>query len=137
MLHKRGSCRRATAAVELSVLLPFLAVMFVIAIDWARIFYYSITIENCARNGALYAADSYALVGSPYTSVSEAALADAPNLQPTPSVSTSTGTDANGRAYVDCTVTYNFKTVSNFPLVPSTTVLTRTVRVYQYYRYPK
>src|SRR5690349_9373587 len=46
--------RHGTAAVELAVLLPFLAFMFVIGLDFARVFYFSITLTNCARNGAYY-----------------------------------------------------------------------------------
>ncbi|HXG12134.1 MAG TPA: TadE family protein, partial [Gemmataceae bacterium] len=46
--------RRAASSVELAVLLPFLCFLFVIAIDYARIFYFGVTLENCARNGAYY-----------------------------------------------------------------------------------
>jgi Flp pilus assembly protein TadG len=117
------------AAVELAILLPFLAFMFVIAVDWSRIFYYSITVTNCARNGALYAVDPYSTTKQPYTSVSQAALADAQNLSPQPIVATATGSDGLG-SYTDCTVSYTFNTISNFPGVNSSTTITRTVRVY-------
>jgi Flp pilus assembly protein TadG len=124
------------AAVELAVLLPLLAVLLVIAVDWARVFYYSLTITNCARNGAIYASDPYATVNSQYPDITTAALADAPNITPTPTVTSATGTDSNGYNYVDCTVTYSFSTVSNFPLIPQTTQITRTVRVFQPPRTP-
>ncbi len=119
------------ASVELSVLLPFLALLFVIALDWSRVFYAAVVVDNCARNGALYAIDPYSGVQSPYANIQQAALADAPNLTPQPTVTSATGTDANGRNYVDCTVSYTFQTISNFPGVPNSTVITRTVRVYQ------
>jgi hypothetical protein len=119
------------AAVELAVLVPLLAVLFVIAVDWSRIFYYSVVIENCARNGAIWACDPYSGVASTYPDMTTAALADAPGITPTPTVSQNNGTDAStGYPYVECTVTYNFQTVSNFPLIPSSTTLTRTVRMY-------
>jgi hypothetical protein len=119
------------AATELAVLLPFLAFLFVIGVDWSRIFYYSVTLDNCARNGALYAIDPYSRVLSPYGSISAAALADASNLSPPPTVTSSSGTDASGYNYVDCTVSWQFQTITNFPGVPYQTNLTRTVRVYQ------
>ena len=50
----KAPARHGTAAVELAVLAPFLVFMMVIAVDWARVFYYTVTINDCARNGALY-----------------------------------------------------------------------------------
>jgi hypothetical protein len=123
--------RRAAAAAELAVLLPFLAFLFVIAVDWSRIFYYSVTLDNCARNGAIYACDPYASTKSPYATMTSAALADAPNLNPAPTVTSSSGVDANGYNYVDCTVSWTFQTLTSFPGVPQSTNLARTVRVYK------
>jgi Flp pilus assembly protein TadG len=147
--RKRTCARpRGAAAVEFALLLPFLAFLFVIAVDWARIFYYSITVTNCARNGALYMSQqqSAKTTTSPYTDsgyvnlyvnstnpVSDAALADAPNLQPAPTVTSTTGSDSYG-SYVEVTVSYQFKTVTNFSVgqfsVPSNNNVTRTVRMY-------
>src|SRR4051812_16370068 len=62
----RRATRPGAAALELALLLPFLAFLFVIAIDWSRVFYYSLVVDNCARNGAVYSSDPYALVVSPY-----------------------------------------------------------------------
>jgi Flp pilus assembly protein TadG len=127
----RSDRRRGVAAVELAILLPFLAFVFVVAVDWCRIFYFTVTLDNCARNGALNAFDSYALARSPYSSSSAAALADAANLSPPPTVTTSSGVDGYGQAYAECTVTYTYETLTNFPGVPRDTVITRTVRVYK------
>ena len=120
--------RRGVAAVELAVLLPFLAFLFVIAVDWSRIFYFSVIVTNCARNGALYASDPTTQPSSRYADVTAATLADASNLSPAPSVSSTSGTDSSG-PYVEVTVSYSFQTVTNFPGVPSTTNLVRTVRM--------
>jgi len=49
--------RCGAATVELAVLLPFLAFLFVIGIDWARIFFVTMTIENAARNAAYYGSE--------------------------------------------------------------------------------
>src|SRR5260370_14853076 len=49
--------RPATAAAELAVLLPFLMFLFVVTVDWARAFYFSVVIANSARQGALSESD--------------------------------------------------------------------------------
>jgi Flp pilus assembly protein TadG len=128
--------RRATATVELAILAPFLAFVFVIAVDWARIFYASIVVTNSARNGALYLADPYNQALSPYTSLNQAALADAQNLTPSPTVTSNSGTDTSG-PYVEVTVSYPFQTITNFPGVPASTTLVRTVRMRVAPQFPK
>ena len=147
-MPRKQRARPAAAAVEFAVLAPFLAFLFVIAVDWARVFYYSIAVRNCARNGALYLSQkqSAKTTSSPYTDsgyvnlyvssaspVTAAALADAPNLAPTPTVTSASGSDGYG-PYVEVTVSYPFQTLTNFSvgnfLVPSSTNVTSTVRMY-------
>jgi Flp pilus assembly protein TadG len=129
--HRRARCssRPGTAAVELAVVLPFLAFMFVIAVDWSRIFYFSQVVENCARQGALYASDPKAPANNLYAGVQAAALADASNLSPQPTVTSAPGTDAAGNPYVTVTVTWTFQTITRFPGVPNIVNLTRTVQM--------
>ena len=147
-MSRKHNARRAAAAVEFALLAPFLAFMFVIAVDWARVFYYSIAVRNCARNGALYLSQkqSAKTTSSPYTDsgyvnlyvnsaspVTAAALADAPDLTPAPTVTSASGSDSHG-TYVEVTVSYKFQTVTNFSVgkfvVPSSTNVTNTVRMY-------
>jgi hypothetical protein len=115
--------------------LPFLLFLFVIAVDWARVFYYTQVVENCARNGAIYSSDLYSLTQSPYTSLTAAAVADAPGLTPQPTVTSSSGSDSYGN-YVTCTVSYTFQTLTNFPGVPQSTPIVQTVKVYQAQKLP-
>jgi Flp pilus assembly protein TadG len=122
--------RDGAAAAELAILLPFLAFVFVIGVDWARVFYYSQVIENCARNGAMYAADPKAPANNLYANVTAAALADASDLSPAPTVSSTTGTDADGNGYVAVTVNWTFKTLTNYP-GDSNVSLSRTVKMRQ------
>ena len=145
---RRRPVRTGAQVVEFAVLLPFLAFMFVIAVDWARIFYYSIAVTNCARNGALYLSQqqSARTTTAPYTDsayvnlyvnsaspVTAAALADAPDLTPTPTVTSTSGRDSYG-PYVEVTVSCPFQTVTNFSVgsfvVPSSSNVTSTVRMY-------
>ena len=145
----KPTVRKGAQVAELAILLPFLAFMFVIVIDWARIFYYSIAVTNCARNGAmLYARQQSATTTTaPYTDdglvnlylsaspdpVTAAALADASDLSPAPTVSKTTGSDTYG-SYVEVTVSYTFQTVTGFSVqffnVPASTNVRSTCRMY-------
>ena len=127
---KTVNCRRpGTAVVELAALLPLLVLLFLVTVDFARVFYFTLTLTNCARAGALYASDPVAAAESPFPSLQSAALADAANISPPPTISSTTGVDASGRAYVEVTANYSFVTVTSFPLIPSQMQLTRTVRM--------
>jgi hypothetical protein len=41
------------------------------------------------------------------------------------------GVDASGRAYVECTVEYHFRTVTSYPGIPNDTLISRTVRMFK------
>ena len=126
--RRRLSGRRGAAVVELAVLLPFLMLLFVLAVDFARVFYCSLTVTNCARAGALYASDPVTAAESPFASIQAAALADATNLSPQPTVTSQQGTDALGQPYVEVTVTYSFSTISGYLGDAADVQLVRKVR---------
>jgi Flp pilus assembly protein TadG len=121
--------RAGVAAVELAVLLPLMSFLFVITVDFARIFNLSLTLTNCARNGAFYGSDPLAAAQSTFTSIGQAAQAEAPNLSPAPTVTSSTGTDGSGNPYVSVTVSGQFQTIFKYPGVPHTTTVSRTVQM--------
>jgi Flp pilus assembly protein TadG len=125
--NSRTAPRKGVAAVELAVLLPFLAFIFVVTVDFSRIFYDALILSNCARNGALYACAN-PTNSLDTTGIQNAALADASNLSPTPTVTSTTGTNSDGN-YVQVTVTWTFQTITNYPGIPSTITLTRTVQM--------
>lgn len=116
--------RRGAAAVEFAILLPLLMFLVVVAIDFCRLFHQYTVITNCARNGALYACDPIAALDSPYANVTAAALADAPGLTPTPTVSSGVDDDGN----VEVTVEYEFSLITEF-LGFGTKTLSHTVRM--------
>ena len=118
------------AVVELAVLLPLLVFLFVITVDFARVYYFSLTLQNCARAGALYASDPHVADESPFASTQEAALADATNLSPPPTITEKSGTDASGRTYVEVTAAYTFGTLVDFPIIPNEIDVAKTVRMY-------
>jgi Flp pilus assembly protein TadG len=129
--HERRRSRRAGVAVlELAILLPLIVFLFVVAVDYSRIFYFSLTLTNCARNGAIYGSDpTAAAILSPYTSIEQAALADATNLTPQPAMSSKTDTDDNGNTYIEVTATYQFQSLTQYPGIPNTVDLSQTVRM--------
>jgi len=124
----RGGRRRGGAATELAVWLPLLVFVLIVAIDFCRLFFDYTIITNAARNGALWASDSLAPSKSPYTTVQDAALADANNLNPAltaANVTLSTGT-VGGYQEVRVTVQYQFNMISTY-LGFSNVNLSRTV----------
>jgi Flp pilus assembly protein TadG len=126
--HRRPLSRLGAASVELAVLLPFLLYMAVIAVDWARLLYYAISIENCARAGALFACDPITQAQSPYTSVVQAARAEAPGLDPVPNVTSVKTIDSTG-TWFTVTASANYKTITNFPGVPQSQPISRAVKM--------
>lgn len=131
MSNRASRRRKGAAAVELAVLLPLLMFLFVIAVDYARIFFYSLTVENCARNGALCASNAFTYP-MPYNSIAQAALADGGSLSPPLTASDITvvnGTDASNNPSVTVTVNYSFQTITKYPGLPSTVNLVRSVEM--------
>ena len=127
--RRRKLLRRGAAAVELALLLPLLMLLFVLAADFSRVYYCSLTVTNCARAGAIYASDPTAAPESPFANVTAAALADASNLSPQPTVDALVyGSDALGQPYVEVTVRYPFSTISGYLGSVGNLTLVRTVR---------
>jgi len=114
--------RRGAAAVELAVLAPFLVFLFLVTVDFARVFYYQLTIEDCARNGALLGSSlrSYQETGwvQPYNDITAAAVADGASLNPpldSSQVNVTAGKGSDANSNVTVTITYPFTTFTKFP----------------------
>ena len=121
--------RRAAAAIEFALVVPLLGFLAVIAVDFARVYYFTTTLWSCARQGALYGSDPIAAQQSPYANLTEAALADASNLSPQPTVTSSTGTDGAGNPFISVTLSGTFSLVTDYPGVGSSFALSRTVQM--------
>src|SRR5947209_2129161 len=132
LIHFAPPCgrqpRRAAAAVELALLLPFLAFIFVAGVDYARIFYYYLGVTNCARSGALYGSANDTN-STDSAGIQSAAKAEAPDLSAQLTVSSTTGSDSAGNPFVAVTVSYPFKTIAKFPGIPSSATISRTVQM--------
>ena len=120
--------RRGIAAVEFAFLAPLLAFLFVIAVDYGRVFYFSLTISNCARSGAVYGSKNPA--NSLDTSgIVTAAKKDSASLNSASLTVTSAVNSTTSPTTLSVTVTYPFSTITNFPGISSSTGLSRTVHV--------
>jgi hypothetical protein len=127
------------AAVELALLLPLLVFACMAAVDFARVIYAMVILQNCARNGALYEFYSTAGCSLPpgWTSLSAAVNADAGNLTVTiPSTyngnSNPYSPAASSGNYVTVTVQSNFTLLTlgsngGLPSIGSSMTLTQSV----------
>jgi Flp pilus assembly protein TadG len=120
--------RRGASVVEAAILLPLMVFFFVIGVDFARVFYHHLTITNAARNGAYFAAQSTENAAD-LTGITSAALKDATDLTPTPTVTKRTGAYLDGTPWVEVEVGYRFRTVTQFPGVPNDVTISRTCQM--------
>jgi Flp pilus assembly protein TadG len=115
------------AATELAIWLPFLALMFAVAVDFCRIYFTTQTVQNCAYAGALYASgvSSCDAATTPSDAAAQAALAEGASLSP--ALQTSNVTTAAAGSSVTVTVTYDFTLLTRLPGLGQTVTITRTV----------
>jgi Flp pilus assembly protein TadG len=120
--------RQGIAAAELAISLPFLALMFIAAIDFCRVYYSTQTVQDCARSAAFYASGTSRHDGTSTTSEQaaiDAAVAGGASLSPPLADSDVAVTIANGVATV--TISYRFSLFTNYLVVPNPIVIRRTV----------
>lgn len=127
-LRRHCSARRAAATAELAILLPFLGLLFVGASDYSRIFYYSITVENCARNGALYGCANQTQANDT-SGIQTVGKKDATDMGSSNLSITSSTDSSTAPTYVDVKASYTFVTLITYPFIPSSVTLQRTVRM--------
>ncbi len=107
-----------------------MVMLFIIAVDFARVYYFSLTLTNCARAGAFYASDPWTQGESPFNSTIEAALSEAKNISPAPTITERSGANGSGQAWVEVTAEHQFTTITGFPGIPNNVSLKRTVRMF-------
>jgi Flp pilus assembly protein TadG len=137
-LGEANNSERGSSLVELALLLPLLLLMFLGVVEIGRIFYVSIEVNNAARAGAAYGAQSNVTAGDT-AGMERVAQQDAPNvpgLQATASyycacsndAGTVTGagpcTDTCGAGnheviFVKVNTSASFTTLSHFPGLPT------------------
>lgn len=120
--------RRGVAATEFALLLPIVCICFVITVDYARIFYYTMAVTDCARQGAMYGSQNPTNANDT-TNIQAVAKRDAGDLDSTLINVSSTTDSATNPTYVTVTATYPFRTITNFPGITSYTMLSRSVTI--------
>jgi Flp pilus assembly protein TadG len=125
----RRQPRAGTAATELAILLPFLALMFAAALDFGRVFNTTQVLEASASAGALYAsgtAQTSSSTGNVQAAQNAACAAGASLVPPLQTGDvTVTVDDTAGTATV--TVAYDFALLTPILGASSQIHLTRTV----------
>lgn len=101
----RSSSARGAALVELALALPLLVVVIVGTADFARVFYMAMELQNAARAGAQYGAQSTSAAGD-ISGMKSKAVAAAFNINPVSPFATrgcwcATNTDPG--SLLDCT----------------------------------
>jgi Flp pilus assembly protein TadG len=119
--------RRGVAAVELAIVLPILAFLLMIAIDYCRVFYHVQVVDDGARSAALYASGTSLPGPGQSTNAAAVAAAVAAGANLDPPIKAEDVSVTSSSTSVAVTVRYQFRTVAAFPGIPATVNLTRTV----------
>lgn len=134
MLHPQGSHRRAAAAAEFAIVAPFIVFCFIVGIDFARVYYHSLVVTYCARDGAAYGCWSQSNAKDT-AGIQSAATADNSAIAGINSSAVTVALDNNtSPTTVTVTVRYTFRTLANYVIpnafnIPSTWVITRTCQM--------
>jgi Flp pilus assembly protein TadG len=122
-----AEARKALAVVELALVLPLLLLLFVVAVDFARVFYNAQVITDCARTAAMFASNPDLSDKLSFGDATELALRCAQDLKPLPTITISHGTDNLSQAYVDAVVTQQFDLIVPL-MLQRTFFITRSAR---------
>lgn len=129
--HRLFETRKGAAVVEFALVLPLLLIIFVAAVDFARVFYNAQILTDCARTAALFAANPDLADRTSYETAVELARTCVADLDPPPTFSFSSGTNSQSHAYVEATVSQSFSLICPF-VFESKYQISRTARAYLY-----
>jgi hypothetical protein len=147
MNHRRRNARCGTATAELAVLLPLLVSIFLVATDFARVYYVSMNIENAINNAALFGSQAFDNQNQQWIGTNQywqcpggqvsaqtavAVQLDGTNINPAladSNISVTTGKDTDGNNVNIVTATYQFNTIVPYPGIPSPVTIKRTAQV--------
>jgi Flp pilus assembly protein TadG len=121
-----ASTRNGVAACELALILPLFVLLFVIAVDFGRVFYVEYIVINAARCGALYGSTN-STCAKDTTGIQQNVQAEAKDLDAAlMQVTSTTGIDSAGYPCVDVTVTYPFTMITSYLIVTNVNVASRS-----------
>jgi Flp pilus assembly protein TadG len=108
------------------MVLPLFVLLFVIAVDFGRVFYVEYIVINAARSGALYGGSS-PTSAQDTAGIQQRVRAEAKNLDSQLLTITATsGTDSAGNPCIDVTVNYPFKMITSYLTASSMNVASRS-----------
>jgi Flp pilus assembly protein TadG len=109
-----ATARKGVAASELALILPLFVLLFVVAVDFGRVFYVEYIVINAARCGAIYGSTNPSCAQDT-AGIQQKIWAEAKDLDPQlMQITSTTGTDSAGKPCIDVTVNYPFKMVTNY-----------------------
>ena len=118
--------RKGVAATELALILPLFVFLFVLGVDFGRVFYVEFIVVNAARCGAIYGSTNPKCANDT-AGIQQKVHAEAQNLDPQiMQISAVTETDSAGNPCIDVTVTYPFTTVTSYLIPTNLNVASRT-----------
>lgn len=129
--QRKRTLRTAAAAVELALVLPFLLTVFVASVDFARAFYNTQVITDCARTAALFLANPDLAEKTVLKSEAELVAQCFKDLTPKPTIVIARGVDKESHAYVEVTISQDFALICPLIFKPKYN-LTRTARARLY-----
>ncbi len=111
--------------MELALILPLLVMLFVIAVDFGRVFYVQYIVINATRCGAMYGSTN-PTCAQDTAGIQQRVQAEAKDLDPKLLQITSThGSDSVGNPCVDVTVIYQFTMVTSYLITTKLDVASR------------
>src|SRR5262245_56393682 len=124
---RSGKSRRGAVALEMAIIVPFVAFMFAVIVDYCRIYYVAQVVHNAARTGALYASSTVTGASglTPQQAAQQGALAEAASLSPTLQATDVTVTMSASTAKV--AVNYQFRTLTRILGLPPQIAVNATV----------
>jgi len=138
-MSRNRKWNRGQSAGELAIAVPVLALLLVVAADFARVFFFSIAVNNAARAGAQYGSQSV-ITAADINGMKNAATTDGTNVpslaatasqctceSPSGSVAACAASycTANATAtFVEVDTSAPFTTIVNYPGVPHSLTLT-------------
>ena len=132
MRNRRGtgavSPRRGVAATELALILPLFVFLFVLGVDFGRVFFVEYIVINAARCGAMYGSTN-PTCAQDAAGIQQRVRAEAKDLDPQlMQITSTTGTDSAGNPCIDVTVNYPFTTVTSY-LIPTNLNVASRIRM--------
>lgn len=116
---------RGQSIAEFALILPFLLIMALGAIDYSRVYYQDVQVLHAARNGAAFGSAS-ATNAINHAAIQAAAL-DGVTLPSTPTVNDSLLGDSSGGQSVQVSVESQYRTLISWPGLPNSFTLKHTV----------